>query len=82
MATVLIWCSAALALIALLAFIVWLLHRLCIRLEKAGYLYYREASKGGAGGVIYELDRLTRPSIEHVIEVQDPVVMEDEIDGE
>jgi hypothetical protein len=51
----------------------WLLHRMCIRLEDAGYLYYRRrpTGGGGGGGVFQELDRLTRPSIQHVVEVHD-----------
>lgn len=61
----------------------WVFHRVCTMLEEAGYLYYRKSgSGGGGGGVLYELDRLTRPSIEHVVEAQDTIQEEEEIDGD
>ena len=34
------------------------------------------------GGAMLELDKLTRPSVEHTIEAQSHVVEEDEHDGE
>lgn len=51
------------------------LHRLCIYLEDQGFMYYRKPSEsgGGAAPVLMELDRLTRPSVEHVVEAQDAV---------
>jgi hypothetical protein len=53
----------------------WAFHRLCMHLEERGYLYYRSRPKGGSGlaGVLNGIDRLTRPSIEHVIRVDDEV---------
>ena len=45
------------------------LHRLACKLEDRGYIYYRKARGGTAGVVLHELDRLTRPSIQHVEEV-------------
>ena len=62
----------------------WCLHRFCIRLEDAGYLYYRKrGSGGGSAGFLYELDRLTRPSIEHVVKVEDETnVTDDQNQGE
>jgi len=65
-----------------LAGLAWAFHRICTKLEEAGYLYYRKSSGNGGGGVLYELDRLTRPSIEHVVEMHDPVKHEEEIDGD
>ncbi len=56
----------------------WLFHRVCTILEDAGYLYYHKSG----GGVLYELDRLTRLSIEHTIEVQNTIREEEEIDGD
>ena len=47
------------------------LHRLCLRLEDRGLLYYRRRSGGGIGNVLQPLDRMTRPSIEHIEHVQD-----------
>ena len=60
----------------------WLLHCIAIRLEDAGYLYYRERSRGGGGSVFSELDKLVRPSIEHTIEVQDGQMEQDEHAGD
>lgn len=55
-----------------IAFSVYGLHRLCIRLENAGLIYYRQKPSGGGGApVLMELDRLTRPSVEHVVATQD-----------
>jgi glycerate kinase len=60
----------------------WLLHRFCIKLEDAGYLYYRKPRQGGGGGLaggLMELDRLVaRPSIEHVVELESSVVKQQE----
>lgn len=62
----------------------WLLHRFCIRLEEAGYLYYRNGPKRPSGGVGFELDRLVRPSAQHVIEVEEQNVADsqDGVDGD
>ena len=51
---------------------VWGLHRLCVLLEDRGYLYYRKSRGGGGTGasVFLEMDRIARPSVEHVIEVR------------
>src|SRR5262245_26398735 len=75
----LLWIALCIAAVLLAG---WGLHRLCIRLEEWGYIYYRQSSGGrgsGIGSVFLELDRLTRPSVEHVVEVQNtPVVDADE----
>ncbi len=62
----------------------YLLHRLALRLEAAGYLYYcnKKSSGGGATPVFGELDRLVRPSIEHTIEARDEQTIVCENDGE
>ena len=63
----------------------WLLHRLAIMLEDAGYMYYREQPKGGSGarGVLSEIDRVVRPTIEHSVEQQDAVKIErDDVGGD
>ena len=69
--------------LGVLAFVIFglrMLHRFCVRLEEAGYLYYRNR---GGGGVFHELDRLTRPSVEHVVQVRDEVKHQEEnIGGE
>lgn len=76
------WSSIIGSGVLLLAVVGWLLHRLAIRLEEAGYLYYRENSRGGGGSVFGVFDKLVRPSIQHTIEVQDTRIELDEIDGE
>lgn len=59
------------------------LHRFLIRLEEHGYIYYREKPEGGSGGAtLFELDKLTRPSVEHVQQAMDTKVQTDENDGE
>ena len=68
--------------ILLLAGVGWLLHRIAIRLEEAGYIYYREQSRSGGGSVFGVFDELVRPSIQHTIEVQDTRIEQDEIDGD
>lgn len=49
----------------------WLLHRLCLKLEQWGYLYYRQRPTGSSAGVFLEMDRLVRPSIQHIVEAED-----------
>jgi hypothetical protein len=63
---------AVLTLLALVA-VAWGLHRFCVALEERGYLYYRKKPEGGgtAAGLLADLDRLTRPSIQHVVETKD-----------
>ena len=46
------------------------------RKSGAGYM------SNAIGGAMLELDKLTRPSVEHTIEAQSHVVEEDEHDGE
>ena len=72
MLTVVLWCLLGLAVLGASGLLLWGLHRFCIHLEDRGYLYYRQSPQGGgASGVLQELDRLTRPSVEHVLEAQD-----------
>lgn len=49
----------------------FLFHRFLISLEERGYIYYRKKSPGSSGGVFFEIDKLTRPSIEHVERAMD-----------
>ena len=81
---ILYWTTVVLAGIAGLGLIGWIFHRVCTRLEQAGYMYYREKPTGSAGGSVFsEIDKLVRPSIEHTIEVQETKhVVEDGIDGD
>ncbi len=79
----LVWSMFGGAGIALSGLGLWLLHCFAIKLEDAGYIYYREKPQGGGGGsVLGELDKLVRPSIQHTVEVQDVLVETDEIDGD
>ena len=68
--------------VALLGAAFFGLHRLLVTLEKRGYIYYREKSGGGGGGVFLELDRLIRPSIEHVQKADDVIVESQKNEGE
>ena len=70
---VMIWGAAGLTLLVVSAAAIWGLHKLCLQLEERGYLYYRKRPEGGGGGagIFMEMDRLSRPSIEHVMEVRD-----------
>lgn len=70
--------------IAVLVALGWLFHRVCTRLEEAGYLYYRKKQgSGGGSNVLMEMDKLTRPSVQHVIEAEDTAKIErEEIGGE
>jgi hypothetical protein len=67
------WVLSAVVGVASLVAAGWGLHRFCIALEERGYLYYRKSPEGGggSGGVLAEMDRLARPSIQHVVEVSD-----------
>jgi len=82
--TIVAWITAGIAGVAILVALGWFLHRLCIRLEDAGYLYYRKSGTGGGStAVLHELDRLTRPSVEHVEKVDDSGnQQEDEVGGQ
>lgn len=77
-----LWILIGVAAVATVVGLGWLLHRLCIRLEEAGYLYYREKGGGAAAGVLNEFDRLVRPSVEHTIQAEEHVRDEEEIDGD
>ena len=63
---ILFWgCCAALAAGALYA-----LHRIALRLEANGHLYYlNKKPSGGVGGCFVALQRAIEPQIEHVIHV-------------
>jgi hypothetical protein len=71
---ILFWVLGVLGGVGLILAAGWGFHRFCIALEDRGYLYYRTRPRGGGGGmsgVLSELDRLTRPSVQHVVEVRD-----------
>jgi hypothetical protein len=62
-----------LAGITVLATALFGLHRLALKLDEMGYLYYKTQPKGGhrLGGVLMEFDKLTRPSVEHTLEANE-----------
>lgn len=66
----------------LLGLAVFGVHRWLVSLENRGYIYYRQKPRGGGGGGFLELDRLIRPSIEHVQKANDVIVESQENDGE
>jgi hypothetical protein len=50
------------------------LHRLAVRLEKSGWIRYRNAAPdgGAAGGALFaELHKIYEPSVKHVYELRD-----------
>ena len=71
-----------LAAIVLIVWLLYRLHHLSIYLEDRGYIYYRTKPRGGGGSVFSEIDKLTRPSIEHVERAMDTEVESQENDGE
>ena len=58
------------------------LHHWLVSLEDRGYIYYRKKPRGGGGGVFFEMDKLTRPSVEHVQKAMDTEAESQENDGE
>ena len=62
--------------------LLYLLHRWAIVLEDRGYIYYREKPQGGGSNVLFEMDKLTRPSVEHVQQVYDGEHESQENDGD
>lgn len=62
----------------------YLLHRLALWLEARGYIYYRnnQPKSGGVKAAAWELDRLTRPSVEYHVAAEDEQVESEENDGE
>lgn len=48
----------------------WGLHRLALYLESIGHLYYTKRPEGGSpvGGVLQEIEKIVRPSVQHVEE--------------
>ena len=60
------------------------LHRLLVSLENSGYIYYRTKPSGGGGiaGAVFEVDKLIRPSIEHVVATLDGEQETQTVDGE
>ncbi len=62
----------------------WLFHRVCIRLEDAGYLYYRKPNeRGGSAGAAtaFAMDQFVRPATQHVIEVEEKAKIDHESIG-
>ena len=66
----------------LLGVAVFGLHRCLVSLENRGYIYYLKKPRWGGGGGFLELERLIRPSIEHVQKANDVIVESQENDGE
>ncbi len=71
-----------LAGIAVIGVAGYALHRWLLSLERRGYIYYLEKPRGGGGGNLFELDKLTRPSIEHVVRAMEADVEAQENEGE
>jgi hypothetical protein len=61
------------------------LHKLCVYLENRNLLYYRRRPKGGSpvASALFELDRVTRPSVQYRLEVNDTQrIIKSDIGGE
>ena len=57
------------------------LHRLALRLEERGYLYYLKTKpRGGGGNAFVPIQELIEPQVEHVLHVRDEI-REDDEDG-
>lgn len=76
---ILAWTLAALAVPIGL----WRLHRLALRLEERGYIYYlRRKPSGSAAGGFVALQRIIEPQAEHIFVVRDEAVLDaDPVDG-
>jgi hypothetical protein len=66
--------GVALGVTCFLGCVLYGLHKLCVRLEERGLLYYRRRSPGGGvSHALMELDRIVRPTVQHVREVEDEI---------
>jgi hypothetical protein len=73
-------------ILGLLAVLVALypLHRLAVRLERAGWIRYRNAApdgSAGSGAIFAELQRIYEPSVRHVYELKEEHRPRREADG-
>ena len=87
MGTILLWILLGVVGLVCLVGVLKLLDRLLLRAEERGWIYYRKKSGGGSissgvAGAMSELDRIVRPSAEHRIQAEDPIVEEDEKGGD
>ncbi len=73
---------AGVAAVIAIGSLIYALHRWLISLENRGYIYYRKQPRGGGSSVFFELDKLTRPSVEHTQKAMDSEVESQENDGE
>jgi hypothetical protein len=61
------------------------LHKLCVYLEDRNLLYYRRRPHGGScvASALFEMDRVTRPSVQYTLEVNDTQkIIKSEIGGD
>ena len=87
MGTVVLWITLAVIGLVCLVFGLKWLDKLLLRAEEKGWIYYRKKSAGGivSSGIaatMNEMDRIVRPSVEHRIQAENPVVEEDEKGGQ
>ena len=87
MGKILLWGSLGLLGVACIVFLLKWVDKLLLRAEEKGWIYYRKKSAGGIvsssiAGAMTEIDKITRPSAEYRIQAEDPVVEEDEKDGQ
>ncbi len=74
---------AVVGVLMAILFVGWLFHRVCIRLEDAGYLYYRKPNERGSAGAAtaFTMDQFVRPSTQHIIEVEEKAKIDHESIG-
>ena len=87
MGTVVLWITLAVIGLVCLVFGLKWLDKLLLRAEEKGWIYYRKKSAGGivSSGIaatMNEMDRIVRPSVEHRIQAENPVVEEDRKGGQ
>ena len=87
MGSTLLWVSIGVLGASSVTLALWVLHKLLLRAEEKGWIYYRRRRgsgtvSSGVAGAMMELDRIVRPSVEHVIEMKKPVLKLDQKDGE
>ncbi len=87
MGTILLWIVLGVVGVVCILGVLKLLHRLLLRAEEKGWIYYRKKSAGGIisgaiGGAMKRLDEFVRPSAEYRAQAEEPVVEEDEKGGD
>lgn len=69
------WSLVCFASVVAAPWLLYALHRLCLWLEDAGYMYYRRKKPGGGGGgglsSLVELQKALEPTTKYVVETKE-----------